>query len=195
MKILKTAVGAALLSLCFALPANAATFNFFWSADPAADPTITSSDDPTATAMGTLDINVANGAAFTAADLSDGLFVVVGDSFPNFSVAFVNLTIVGLIAPDGASAAITGNFIGSNPGGGAFACLNFECQPDPTIVINTPGPMSSATTYNSPAAALASFKLTAAQTAVPVPAALPLLGTGLALFGLMGWRRKHKSAA
>ncbi len=31
-------------------------------------------------------------------------------------------------------------------------------------------------------------------TAVPLPAALPLLGAGIALLGLAGWRRKHKTA-
>lgn len=31
-------------------------------------------------------------------------------------------------------------------------------------------------------------------SAVPVPAALPLFGTGLALLGFMGWRRKRKAA-
>ncbi len=31
-------------------------------------------------------------------------------------------------------------------------------------------------------------------TAVPLPAALPLLGTGLAAFGLLGWRRKRRAA-
>ncbi|MCP4071676.1 MAG: hypothetical protein GY742_08045 [Hyphomicrobiales bacterium] len=30
---------------------------------------------------------------------------------------------------------------------------------------------------------------------VPIPAALPLLGTGLALMGIVGWRRKRKIAA
>ena len=30
--------------------------------------------------------------------------------------------------------------------------------------------------------------------AVPVPAALPLFGTGLAVLGLIGWRRKRKTA-
>jgi hypothetical protein len=32
-------------------------------------------------------------------------------------------------------------------------------------------------------------------TATPVPAALPLFGTGLSVMGLLGWRRKRKSAA
>ena len=31
--------------------------------------------------------------------------------------------------------------------------------------------------------------------AVPIPAALPLFATGLAAMGLLGWRRKRKSAA
>lgn len=31
-------------------------------------------------------------------------------------------------------------------------------------------------------------------SAVPVPAALPLFGTGLAIMGFMGWRRKRKAA-
>lgn len=33
-----------------------------------------------------------------------------------------------------------------------------------------------------------------AVSAVPVPAALPLFGTGLAIMGFMGWRRKRKAA-
>ena len=32
-------------------------------------------------------------------------------------------------------------------------------------------------------------------TVVPVPAALPLFGTGLAIMGFVGWRRKRKTAA
>lgn len=34
-----------------------------------------------------------------------------------------------------------------------------------------------------------------ASSVVPVPAALPLFGTGLALMGFIGWRRKRKQAA
>ncbi len=33
------------------------------------------------------------------------------------------------------------------------------------------------------------------QTIIPLPAALPLYGTGLAVMGFMGWRRKSKAAA
>ena len=33
------------------------------------------------------------------------------------------------------------------------------------------------------------------QTAVPLPAALPLFGTGLAALGVIGWRRKRKTIA
>lgn len=32
-------------------------------------------------------------------------------------------------------------------------------------------------------------------SSVPVPAALPLFGTGLAVLGLVGWRRKRKASA
>ncbi len=32
-------------------------------------------------------------------------------------------------------------------------------------------------------------------TAIPLPAALPLYGTGLALIGFLGWRRRRKAAA
>ena len=31
--------------------------------------------------------------------------------------------------------------------------------------------------------------------AIPLPAALPLYGTGLAVMGFLGWRRKRKEAA
>lgn len=36
---------------------------------------------------------------------------------------------------------------------------------------------------------------TAPVSSVPVPAALPLFGTGLAIMGFLGWRRKSKAAA
>lgn len=32
-----------------------------------------------------------------------------------------------------------------------------------------------------------------AVSAVPLPAALPLFGTGIAILGFMGWRRKHNA--
>jgi hypothetical protein len=35
----------------------------------------------------------------------------------------------------------------------------------------------------------------ASAAVVPIPAALPLFGTGLAIAGLAGWRRKRKAAA
>ena len=38
------------------------------------------------------------------------------------------------------------------------------------------------------------FAASATLTPVPLPAALPLLGGGLALFGLMGWRKRRKAA-
>jgi hypothetical protein len=40
----------------------------------------------------------------------------------------------------------------------------------------------------------ATFSLTP-NSAVPVPAALPLFATGLGALGLLGWRRKRKAAA
>lgn len=39
------------------------------------------------------------------------------------------------------------------------------------------------------------FGTSALVSAVPVPAALPLFGTGLAIMGFLGWRRKSKAAA
>ncbi len=38
------------------------------------------------------------------------------------------------------------------------------------------------------------FSTTGIVSVVPIPAALPLMGTGLALMGFMGWRRKRKAA-
>jgi hypothetical protein len=39
------------------------------------------------------------------------------------------------------------------------------------------------------------FEFDAAAAAVPLPAALPLFATGLAAFGLMGWRKRRKAPA
>lgn len=43
--------------------------------------------------------------------------------------------------------------------------------------------------------ALDLFGTATSVAAVPVPAALPLFGTGLAIMGFLGWRRKSKAAA
>lgn len=50
---------------------------------------------------------------------------------------------------------------------------------------------------NQPLSGSASFAITTAPSvsAVPVPAALPLFGTGLAIMGFIGWRKKRKVAA
>ncbi len=39
------------------------------------------------------------------------------------------------------------------------------------------------------------LSINTAVSAVPIPAALPLFGTGLALMGFIGWRRRQKAAA
>ncbi|MEM7178393.1 MAG: PEP-CTERM sorting domain-containing protein [Pseudomonadota bacterium] len=40
-----------------------------------------------------------------------------------------------------------------------------------------------------------SFRLEGGVSAVPLPAALPILASGLAAFGLFGWRRRHPETA
>ena len=43
--------------------------------------------------------------------------------------------------------------------------------------------------------ALVTTKTGEAPAVIPLPAALPLYGTGLAVMGFLGWRRKRRAAA
>lgn len=72
-----------------------------------------------------------------------------------------------------------------------FATLTRSCILGPTIC------MGGALDYVGAEPDLGSnysSELAQAST-VPVPAALPLFGTGLAIMGFLGWRRKSKAAA
>jgi len=51
------------------------------------------------------------------------------------------------------------------------------------------------TTFSFPTSTVGPNFLAAPLSVVPLPAALPLYGTGLALMGFIGWRRRKKSVA
>lgn len=190
-------------SLLTALPAQAMTFNFFWSSDPALDANLVSSPDPTITVTGTLDINVAPGARFSEADISNVNLLLSG---PNITdVTFTEwIRGSGFVASDGLSASFA-DISRSNPfarirGDGLpvrfFGCGTASCGElgsSREISIRT-GPTFVPLTfdYTSSAAAYASMQMTvpAPLAPVPLPAALPLL---LASFcGLALLRRGKK---
>jgi len=70
-----------------------------------------------------------------------------------------------------------------------FAALGFSSIVGATILSGAPNISSTNGFF------VDNFVVGAAVAAIPIPAALPLLGSGLGLLGLLGWRRKRKAAA
>ena len=185
---------ALVLGLLAAMPAQAITFDFFWSGDSAADATLVSSDDDTARAVGTITINKGAGETFVLADVTATSISVTGDLFTDF--VFTSwLQVGGTIAADGLSASFSadGNPY-SNFGGRTFGCRSASCNEFlgvPNMWI-TSGTGDKFFDYSSQSAALASMKMTAQMPAVPLPAGGALLVTGLA--GLAALRRRRRAA-
>ncbi|MEL6283687.1 MAG: hypothetical protein AAFQ73_13170, partial [Pseudomonadota bacterium] len=125
---LRAIAAAAMIAAISATPAQALTFDFFWSGDPTVDTNLISSDDPTAKAMGTitLDPSLQGGDSFGLNDLSSANIFVSGDTFEDFAVsAFDSLR--GLISADRSSAAIT-SFQASDPIPGVRFPDAFGCE-------------------------------------------------------------------
>jgi hypothetical protein len=177
------AIAAALAAL--AVPAGASTtFDFFWTGDPVADPSIFTSPDATARAEGTIVIDALPGEAFTLADILSTSITVTGAGFSGFTFTSWN-SAAGTIAADGLSAVFT---VAGNPfhlSGNFFGCLGGGCG-DSTIRARQGGDTFDFV-YGSPAEALASMRMTAQVGVIPLPATLPLL---LGALGLLAVARR-----
>jgi hypothetical protein len=163
-----------------------------------------------ATLVAPICAGVANATTYTLVNISCGTedCSMTGTFDYNGSFSNIDITMTGAVFPgrvfntdEGSSA--TQLFVGdnNNPIPDYFV-LNF-LQPlngvDDTIVsgcgFSTQGSASAADCTPF----LGTFELTgsvqSSVSATPLPAALPLFATGLGAMGLLGWRRKKKTAA
>jgi hypothetical protein len=168
--------------------------------NPALDSTIVSSDDATLAATGTIDINVSPGSGFTLSDITSTNISVTGTNITPFTFTSWN-SAGGTISADGLSAMFdTANNPFSFPSD-FFGCGFPECglggNPNNFVIsVSNLGFVDEQDVlYASADDAVASMHMTAATTATPLPAALPLFATGLGGLGLLGWRRKRKTQA
>lgn len=94
----------------------------------------------------------------------------------------------------GGSDSVEVNFGGISLGTFILASADPFTTISQTITILANGKLSFSDLGNDNIGALLDNVSVSLVSAVPVPAALPLFGTGLAVLGFMGWRRKRKAA-
>ena len=110
---------------------------------------------------------------------------------PGFLADFENL-VLGLLNDNAAllNEFAFDLFLDSNPcgflSGGQSLCNDFLADLDPTLL---------SVTVNSLGSFSADYTLNKSIAPVPLPAALPLMASGLGLLGFMGWRRRQNRAA
>jgi hypothetical protein len=180
-------------------PAAAAIlFNFSWTADPAQDPNIIVSPDPTITATGTMTIDAGPGETFSLSDIIAVNINVSGATIAPFTItSWVDAA--GSIAADGLSATFVGSgshepfaFLAS---GAFFGCERTDClNVDGTqgeLFVRDANAVGSRLFYTSGVAALSSMRLTAAVNGVPLPGTVPLLLGGLLALAVVRRRREQ----
>lgn len=189
------------------MPAHAIVFDFSWSTTTNGASVGNFSDqltslDTSATVMGTIEINAAPGAMFTASDVTDYSLTLVGD--PDASATFTDETqsafiISGMISAVGDTATLTDFFV-SNTLAASFGCQEPGCALSTgdldDFFIQAEDALGNGVDvdYADQAAALASFNLTASDNqpgpaVVPLPASLPLALAGFAALAGLARRR------
>jgi hypothetical protein len=117
-----------------------------------------------------------------------------GSSFTLSDIVSTNISVSGTtVTPFGLSATFNtaGNPITDQSG--LFGCEFFACGTTSStfaVAVNIQEVL-----YASAENAVASMHMTAATTATPIAATLPLLASGVGALGLLGWRRKRKNVA
>lgn len=202
MRMLRSAAVAASLAV-LAIPAQAATtFNFFWTGDPGADPTITSSGDATAGASGTFVIDAGPNDVVGPANVLSFSLVFGTAGAGTFEMTKANAQFFvfgGTVSADGTSIAMRNLFVATiaTTGGlqefgcnsGAGGC---ELVAGGGNISLRRGDADAIFAYATDDAARASLRLTAQQQVgvIPLPATLPLL---LGALGLLAVARRKAS--
>ncbi len=192
---IKTGAIATLFAGCVSLsaPAQAAVYDFFFSAEKTTNSGIVLTDDESLRAIGTIEIDAENGAAFDVSSLIDVAINVTANTIPGFTVTelqFLN----GSVSKDGASISLTEIATPlENVLTRFFGCVFVSCGNAAAGLVGVQdGDVSLDVAFVNGTAALDSLKVTRSglpPSAVPLPAGLPLVLTGLGLLGLVRRRK------
>ena len=137
--------------------------------------------DTTSVTISPTNIQFGSGTGNVSNALTTSITKAWSDSLGNFSETFTTVDFIGRGTANTVAVLLEGLLNG--PGftnSTVFFLLTANQSLPPNGAISWSASESSTNPINNPA---------------PLPAALPLLATGLGAFGLLGWRRKRKAAA
>lgn len=166
--------------------AHASLFEFNWHGDPARNPRIVSSTDPTLRAIGTIEIDAAPGSLFDLDDIVATTISVTGDTIADF--IFTDwVSAGGAISPDGSEALFTseGNPFSATTLDTFFGCRSPGCEFNFAIDVTRifPNTPLAQVVYGSASDAIAAFRMRAITVAEPgINVIYPLACTLLLFF-------------
>ncbi len=150
--------------------ANASLFEFTWHGDPARDPRIVSSTDPSLRATGTIEIDAAPGSIFDLDDIVATTISVTGDTIADF-IFHDWVSAGGTISPDGSEALFTsaGNPFSATSLDTFFGCRSPGCDFNFAIDVTrtVPNTPLAQVVYGSASDAIAAFRMRAITVAEP----------------------------